>query len=67
MTTRNTIADLYDNAQLDTFRNEELPAEWAIHLHESDPRWEAFLDFEPSNPDCGLLEDWEEAMAEGIC
>ena len=62
-----TVNDLYTADQLDTFRNETLPGEWGISLHESDPRWEAFLDFQPSNPDTGLLEDWEEATAEGIC
>lgn len=62
-----TVNDLYTTEQLDEFRNETLPTEWAIYLHESDHRWHAFLDFEPSSPDTGLLEDWEEAMNEGIC
>ena len=62
-----TVEDLYTQDQLDTFRNETLPAEWGIALHESDPRWEAFLGFQPSDPDTGIMEDWEEAQSEGIC
>lgn len=62
-----TVADLYTADQLDTFRSSTLPAEWGVYLHESDPRWAAFLAFQPSSPDTGLLEDWEEAMSEGVC
>ena len=62
-----TIEDLYTQDQLDTFRSSTLPGEWGIYLHESDPRWEAFLAFQPSDPDTGILEDWEEAQSEGIC
>ena len=62
-----TINDLYTQTQLDEFRSSTLPGEWGIYLHESDPRWEAFLGFQPSSPDTGLLEDWEEAQSEGIC
>ena len=61
-----TIADLYTADQLDTFRSSTLPGE-GIYLHESDPRWEAFLAFKPSSPDTGLEEDWEEAQSEGVC